>query len=143
MHSELYPQSQTKHLAQQIDICWGCKFEAVELLPDKPDVILETLVRVTQNPKHDQKHVEQASGFYHKLATAKQIIRLITLHAYLAKMFFLSKKLQRQSINWTDVQYEVERTRKSVSKIDDQIKEKVNKYSNKTGIPLRLTMPIH
>ncbi len=144
VHSELYHQSQIKHLAQQIDIRWGCKFEAVELLADKPDVILETLVRVTQNPKHDPKHVEQASGFYHKLTTAKQIIGLITLHAYLAEMFFLSKELRRQSNNWTDVQYEVERTRKSVSKMDDdQIKEKVNEYSSNTGIPLGLTMPIH
>ena len=74
----------------------------------------------------------------------KSNIGLITLHAYLAKMFFLSKELQRQSINWTDVQFEVDRTRKSVSKIDDdQIKEKVNEYCNKTGIPLGRTMPIH
>ena len=39
---------------------------------------------------------------------------------------------------------EVERTRKSVSVIDDdQIKIKINECSEKTGIPLEMTMPIH
>ena len=32
VYSELYPQSQIKHLTQQIDIRWGCKFEAVDLI---------------------------------------------------------------------------------------------------------------
>ena len=147
VYSELYPQSQTKHLAQQIDIRWGCKFEAVKLITDKPHVILETLIRITQNPRmHDPKHVEQASGFYHKLITAKHIIALVTLHAYLADMFFLSKELQSQSINWIDVQYDIERTRKSASEIDDdQIRVMVNEYCDKTGTPLELalTMAIH
>ena len=95
---------------------------------------------------HDPKHVEQAGGFKHKLTMAKQIIGLVTLNIYLAGMFFLSKELQSQSINWTNVQYEVERTNKSVSIIhDDQIQAKVNKYCDKIAVPLELTltMPIH
>ena len=123
------------------------KFEAVEFITDKTRVILETLIRVTQSPRgHDQKHVEQAGGFYHKLTTAEQIIGLVTLSIYLAEMFFLSRELQSQSINWTDVQYEVERTRESVSvKDDDQIQAKVNEYCDKIDVPLQLTltMPIH
>ena len=61
-------------------------------------------------------------------------------------MFFLSRELQSQSINCTDFQYEVERTRESVSVIDDdQIQAKVNEYCDKIGVPLELTltMPIH
>ena len=61
-------------------------------------------------------------------------------------MFFLSKELQCQSVNWKHVQYEVERTCESVSVIDDdQIQAKVNEYCNKIGGPLELTltMPIH
>ena len=61
-------------------------------------------------------------------------------------MFFLSKELQGKSINWKDVQYEVVRTRESVSVIDDdQIQAKVNEYYDKIGVPLELTltMPIH
>ena len=120
VHRKVYPHLQIKHLPQQIDILWGCKFEAVEFRTDKPHIILETLIRVTQNPRgHDPKHVEQAGGFYHKLTMAKQIIGLVTLNIYLAEMFFLSKELQGQIINWTDVQYEVERTRESVFVIDD------------------------
>ena len=56
-------------------------------------------------------------------------------------MFFLSRKLQSQSMNWTDVQYEVERTRESVSVKDDnqKIQAKVNEYCDKIGVPLELT----
>ena len=65
---------------------------------------------------------------------------------YLAEMFFLSRELQSQSTNWTDAQYEEERTRESVSvNDDDQIQAKVNEYCDKIGVPLELmlTMPIH
>ena len=119
----------------------------MEFITDKPRVILETLIRVTQNLRgHDPKHVEQAGGFYRRLTTAKQIIGLVTLSIYLAEMFFLSKELQCQSVTWKDVQYEAERTRESVSVIDDdQIQAKVNEYCDKIGVPLELTltMPIH
>ena len=71
------------------------------------------------------------------MTTAKQIIGLITLHVYLGAMFFLSKELQSQSIDWTD-------DRKNTPFIDDdQIKIKINEHSEKTGIPLEMTMPIH
>lgn len=148
MHQELFPKSQIKHLVQQIEIRWGCKFEAVDLMTDKPQVILATLVRVTQNPDvHDPKHVEQASGFYHKLISGKFIISLITLKAYLAEMFYLSKELQSEEINWTDVQYEIERVKQSISTIDDdKLRTEASIYSEKIGIPfnnLELELPIH
>ena len=124
VYQELYPRRQIKYLHQQIEIRWGCKFEAVDLLADKPEVFLETLVRVAQNRDkvHDPKHVEQAAGFYHKLITTKVVIGLIILRAYLAEMFFLSKELQTESINWTDVQHELTRSRASLDEItDDQL----------------------
>ena len=147
VYSELYPHLQIKHLPQQIDIRWGCKFEAVDFITDKPPVILEILIRVTQNPRgHDPKHVEQAGDFCYKLTTAKQNIGLVTLSIYLAEMFFMSKEIQCKSVNWKDVQYEVVRTRQSVSVIDDdQLQAKVNEYCDKMDVPLELTltMPIH
>ncbi|CAB4057699.1 CACNA1B [Lepeophtheirus salmonis] len=83
----------------------------------KPRVILETLIRVTQNPRgHDPKQVEQVRGFYHNLTTAQQIIGLVTLEKYPTEMSFLSKELQSRSINSTDVQCEVESIYKSVSR---------------------------
>ena len=148
IHQELFPKSQIKHLVQQIEIRWGCKFEAVDLMTDKPQVILATLVRVTQNPDvHDRKHVEQASGFYHKLISGKFVISLITLKAYLAEMYYLSKELQSEEINWTDVRYEIERVKQSISTIDDdKLRTEASIYSEKIGIPfnnLALELPIH
>ena len=32
VHQELFPKSQMKHSVQQIDIRWGCKFEAIDLM---------------------------------------------------------------------------------------------------------------
>jgi hypothetical protein len=32
VHQELFPKSQMKHSVQQIDIRWGCKFEAIDLI---------------------------------------------------------------------------------------------------------------
>ncbi|CAB3981222.1 zinc finger MYM-type 1-like [Paramuricea clavata] len=92
VHQELFPKSQIKHLVQQIEIRWGCKFEAIDLMTDKPQVILATLVKVAKSPDvRDSKHVEQVSVFYHKLISGKYIIALITLRAYLVEMFYLSK----------------------------------------------------
>ena len=148
MHKELFPKSQIKHLVPQIDIRWGCKFEAVDLMTDKPQVILATLVKVTQNPDvQDAKHVEQAKGFYHKLISGKFIISLITLKAYLAEMFYLSKELQSEDINWIDVQYEIERVKQSISTIDDdKLCTEASIHCEKIGIPLNISeleLPIH
>lgn len=144
VHQELFPKSQIKHLVQQIEIRWGCKFEALDLMTDKPQVILATLVRVTQNPDvHESKHVEQASGFYHKLTSGKFIISLITLKAYLAEIFYLSKELQSEEINWTDVQYEIERVKQSISTIDDdKLRAEASIYSEKIGIPFNLELEL-
>ena len=35
MHEELFPKSQIKHLVPQINIRWGCKFEAVDLMTNR------------------------------------------------------------------------------------------------------------
>ena len=53
---------------------------------------------------HDPKHVKRV-GFTKSWQLAKQIIALVTLHAYFVEMFFMSKELQSQSINGTYVQY--------------------------------------
>ena len=46
--AELYPGSQIKYWHQQIEIQWGCKFEAVDLLVNTPEVFLETLAKAAQ-----------------------------------------------------------------------------------------------
>lgn len=145
VYQELYPKSQIKHLRQQIEIRWGCKFEAVDLLTDKPQVFLETLVRVAQNHDqiHDSKHVEQAAGFYHKLITTKVVIGLVLLRAYLAELYFLSKELQTESINWTDIQHELTRTRASLEAInDDQLLKDAEKFFETIGIPMDVNLSI-
>ncbi len=141
VYQELYPRSLIKYLHQQLEIRWGCKFEAVDLLADKPEFLLETLARVAQNRDkvhvHDPKHVEQAAGFYHKLITTRVVIGLIVLRAYLAELFFLSKKLQTESINWTDVQHELTRTCASLDAItDDQLLKDTEKFFESIGVPI-------
>ena len=145
VYQELYRRSQIKYLHQQIEIRWGCKFEAVDLLADKPGVFLETLARVAQNRDkvhvHDPKHVEQAAGFYHKLITTKFVIGLIILRAYLAELFFLSKEFQSESINWTDVQYELTRTRASLDALtDDQLLKDTEKFFESIGVPMDVNL---
>ena len=111
-------------------------------------VILATLVKVTQNPDvHDPKHVEQAKGFCHKLISRKFIISLIMLKAYLAEMFYLSKELQSEDINWIDVQYEIEQVKQFISTIDnDKLCTEASIHCEKIGIPLNISeleLPIH
>jgi hypothetical protein len=72
--------------------------------------------------------------------------RLTTLHKYLCKLYFLNKELQAEEIDWTDVQYELTRTRNSINNIkDEDIFIESKEISGKTGDPLALcdTMPIH
>ncbi|XP_028394504.1 uncharacterized protein LOC114518700 [Dendronephthya gigantea] len=143
VYKELNPGRQLKYLHQQIEIRWGCKFEAVDLLVDKPRVFLETLVRVAQNRDnvHDPKHAEQAAGFYHKLITTKVVIGLIVLRAYLAELFFLSKELQTESINWTDVQHELTRSRASLNGITDgQLLRDTEKFFESIGSPMDVNL---
>ena len=149
VYQELYPRSQIKYLHQQIEICWGCKFEAVDLLVDKPGVFLGTLARVAQNRRsatdivhvHDPRHVEQAAGFYHKFITTKFVIGLIILRAYLAKLFFLLKEFQSESINWTDVQYELMRTCASLDALtDDQFLKDTKKFFESIGVPMDVNL---
>ena len=98
---------------------------------------MATLVKVTQNPDvQDPKHVEQAKRFYHKLISGKFIISLVTLKAYLAEMFYLSKELQSKDINWIDVQYEIEQVKQSISTIDDdKLCTEASIHCEKIGIP--------
>ncbi|CAB4016140.1 zinc finger MYM-type 1-like [Paramuricea clavata] len=143
VYQELYPRSQIRYLHQQIEMRWGCKFEAVDLLVDKPEVFLETLVRVAMNRDkvHDPKHVERAADFYHKLITTKVVIGLIILRAYLAELYFLSKELQTESINWTDVQHELTITRGSLDAITvDQLLKDTEKFFESIGIPMDVNL---
>ena len=78
--------------------------------------------------------------------SGKFIIGLTTLYKYLGKLYFLNKELQAKEIDWTDVQYELTRTRDSINNMkDEDIFIKSKEISRKTGNPLALcdTMPIH
>lgn len=41
-HLEMFPRNEVKILVQQIEICWGCKFEAIDLLVDRLPLFLDT-----------------------------------------------------------------------------------------------------
>ena len=58
-------------------------------------VISDTLVRVINDDKgsYNPKHVDTASGIYHKLLSGKFIISLTALHSYLRELFYLNKEL--------------------------------------------------
>ena len=108
-----------------------------------------SIARVAQNRPsatdlvhvHDPRHVEQAAGFYHKFITTKFVIGLIILRAYLAKLFFLSKEFQSESINWTDVQYELTRTRASLDALtDDQLLKDTEKFFESIGVPMYVNL---
>lgn len=77
---------------------------------------------VQQPENHEDKHVEQASGFYYKLKSGKTIVSLVTLKIYLAELYHLNKELQLVNINWLDAEHEIKRTSCQVVKItDDEI----------------------
>ena len=46
--TKLFPKKDVKFLVQQIDIRWGCKYEAVDLLADKLSLFLDTLMIVSR-----------------------------------------------------------------------------------------------
>jgi hypothetical protein len=61
-------------------------------------------------------------------------------------IYFLNKELQAEEIDWTDVQYELTRTRNSINNIkDEDIFIESKEISRKTEYPLAHcdTMPIH
>lgn len=157
-HREMYPGKQVKHIVQQIDVRWGCKYEAVNVISERFDVVLTTLIDVANNPggsdedseddeyEYTKSQAETAAGLYHKLMSGKFIVGLTTLHKYLGKLYFLNKELQTKEIDWTDVQYELTRTRDLINNIkDEDILIESKDISRKTGNPLALrdTMPIH
>ena len=69
------------------------------------------------------------------------------LKAYLAEMFYLSKELQSEDINWIDVQYEIEQVKQFISTIDnDKLCTEASIHCEKIGIPLNISeleLPIH
>ena len=145
-HRDMFPRQEVKHLMQQIEIRWGCKFEAIDLLAEKLPLFLSTMVKVSTNANktHDPKHVEQASGFYHKLVSGKFIVCLASLRLYLGEMYYLSKELQHENINWTDVKFEIQRTRSSIGKISpEKVLNEANNLSDKIHVPLTMNLSIH
>ena len=40
-HLKMFPRNKVKILVQQIEICWGCKFEAIDLLVDRLPLLLD------------------------------------------------------------------------------------------------------
>ncbi|CAB3986535.1 Hypothetical predicted protein [Paramuricea clavata] len=83
---------QDKHITQQIDVRWGCKYEAVDVISERFDVVLTTLIDVANNPGENDEdseddeygytksQAETAAGLNHKLMSGKFIVGLTTLH---------------------------------------------------------------
>ena len=110
------------------------------------DVVIETLVKVANDPENfEQKHADTAGNLYHKMLSGKFVVAIVSLKTYLSELYFLNKELQAEDINWTDVQYELRRTRKALQNIsDDTLFASAQKLSETIGIPLSLTsFPIH
>ena len=158
LHKETYPSKQVKYIPQKIDVRWGCKYEAIDVISERYTVVLTTLIDVANNPSGNKENLEDdengytksqaetAAGLYHKLMSGKFIVGLTALHQYLGKLYFLSKELQVEEIDWTDIQYELTRTRNSINNIkDEDIFNESKEISRKTGNPLALfnTMPVH
>ena len=83
------------------------------------------MMNVTENSVkcHDSKHVEQACGFYHKFVSGKFLVCLSVLHLYMAEMYYLSKELQSENINWTHVEFEIKQTKSALEKISGMFLE--------------------
>ena len=142
----MFPKHEVKYLTLQIEIHWGCKFEVIDLLAEKLPLFLSVLVNVSNSEtrEHEPKHVEQACGFYHKLISGKFLVGLAVLKLYLAKMYYLSKKLQYENINWTDVQFEIMRTKNSIKEISpEKVLLEANELCSNINIPLTMSEPIH
>ena len=146
LFKEMNPKAQIKHITQQIEIRWACKFQGVDLIVNHVLVVVGTLVRVVNADKgsFDPKHVETAAGLYHKLLSGTLIVSLVTQQSYFGKLYYLSMKLQAERINWTDVMYEMKRTRRLFESItDDSILNTAQELCVKLNIDLSFTLPIH
>jgi hypothetical protein len=42
LHTEMYPSKQVKHITQQIDVRWRCKYEAVDVISERFGVTLSS-----------------------------------------------------------------------------------------------------
>ena len=59
-------------------------------------------------------------------------------------MYFLSKELQSENINWTDDEYDLYRTKDSIKKIMSQkALQQFEKVSDGADVPLSLILPSH
>ena len=99
LNREMYPSKQVKHITQEIDVHWGCKYEAVDVISERFDVVLTTLINVANNPGgsdddseddeygYKKSQAETAAGLYRKLMSGKLIVGLTTLHNYLGKLY--------------------------------------------------------
>ena len=84
-HAEEYPSREVKFLAAQIEIRWGCKFEAIDLLVCKLKLFLDCLLTIANNRTRDfeSKHKDQAAGYYLRMVSGRFIVSLVTLHMFL------------------------------------------------------------
>jgi hypothetical protein len=62
----MYPSKQVKHITQQIDVRWGCKYEAVDVISERFDVVLTTLIDVANNPGESDEDSEDDEYGYTK-----------------------------------------------------------------------------
>ena len=143
---EMRPKKPLQYITQQIDIRWGCKFEAIAFIVSHIDVVVSILIHVADRPEEFQsKTAETAASLYHKMASGKFVFGLATLHTYLSELYYLNKELQAEKIDWNDVQFELKRTKQEIDKISDEhLLSNTNKVCNDLlGISLCLNMPKH
>ena len=68
---------------------------------------------------------------------------MVTLHNYLKELYYLNKELQAEKINWTDVNFEILRTRQAINLIsDDLILKNSQEICDHLEINLSLTVPL-
>ena len=59
-------------------------------------------------------------------------------------MYYLSKELQSENINWTDVEFEVKRTKSALENISsEKALSAVHDLSKKINVPLSMNLAIH
>ena len=144
-YKEANPKSQVKNITQQIEIRWACKFEGIDFVLKNINVIHMVLIKIMNAEKGSfkSKHVETAFGIYHKLLSGKFVVSMVTLHNYLKELYYLNKELQAEKINWTDVNFEILRTRQAINIIsDDLILKNSQEICDHLKINLSLTVPL-
>ena len=144
-YKEANPKSQVKNITQQIEIRWACKFEGIDFVLKNINVIHMVLIKIMNAEKGSfkSKHVETALGIYHKLLCGKFVVSMVTLHNYLKELYYLNKELQAEKINWTNVNFEILRTRQAINLIsDDLILKTSQEICDHLEINLSLTVPL-